>query len=225
MAYQAHMTALTERPDDNNAELDSNDQVVGPAKETTPTNPWDQVEHWMKDASKMPAEHRDLAPDLHKHLNSIQNERWETTRLIRVRDSVDLKMYRPDGTAVGSLQEGKLSDGQRNTAVLAILLAEGFGPVLIDQPEDELDSAFIYQQLVPLLRKVKLHRQIVVVTHNPNLPVNGDAELVIALETKGGRGVLRAHGGIDREEVNHAVLDIMEGSRDAFRKRREKYGF
>jgi len=49
--------------------------------------------------------------------------------------------------------------------------------------------------------------------------------LVIALETKGGRGVLRAQGGLDRDEVNHAVLDIMEGSRDAFRKRREKYGF
>ena len=87
-------------------------------------------------------------------------QQWEKTQLTRVRDSVDLRMFRPDGSEVGSLQEGKLSDGQRNTAVLAILLARGDGPLLIDQPEDELDAAFIYQQLVPLLREVKQKRQI-----------------------------------------------------------------
>ncbi len=63
------------------------------------------------------------------------------------------------------------------------------------------------------------------VTHNPNLPVNGDAELVVALETRDGRGVPRAQGGLDIDKVNRAVLDIMEGSRTAFQRRRDKYGF
>jgi ABC-type lipoprotein export system ATPase subunit len=188
-------------------------------------SPWDLLEGWLTDPSKMPLEQRGLATEIGTYLQETIRERWELARLDRVQDAIDLQMYRPDGTLVGALQEGKLSDGQRNTAALAILLAAGAGPVLIDQPEDELDSAFIYQQLVPLLRKVKEHRQIVVVTHNPNIPVNADAELVIALETKDGRGVVRAQGGLDRAEVSKAVLDIMEGSGEAFRKRREKYRF
>ena len=106
-----------------------------------------------------------------------------------------------------------------------MVLADGTGPVVIDQPEEELDSDFIYHQLVPMLRAVKERRQVIVVTHNPNLPVNGDAELVYALESSQGRGVVRAEGGLDRSAVNDAVLDIMEGSREAFRRRQEKYHF
>jgi ABC-type cobalamin/Fe3+-siderophores transport system ATPase subunit len=73
--------------------------------------------------------------------------------------------------------EGSLSDGQRNTAALALLLAQEGGPLVIDQPEDELDSNFVFRELIPMLRKVKSKRQLIMATHNANLPVNGDAEL------------------------------------------------
>ncbi len=79
--------------------------------------------------------------------------------------------------------------------------------------------------LVPMVRKTKIHRQMIIVTHNANIPVNADAELVYALQAKGGRGVCRAQGGLDRPEITQAVLDIMEGSEEAFRRRKEKYHF
>ena len=99
------------------------------------------------------------------------------------------------------------------------------GPIDIDQPEDELDSNYIFSDLVPLLREVKGRRQLILATHNANLPVNADAELVYAVEARDGRGELRAEGGLDRPPVIQAVLDIMEGSEKAFRRRSEKYRF
>src|SRR5690606_1049656 len=118
-----------------------------------------------------------------------------------------------------------LSEGQRNTAVLNLLLAKGEGPIVIDQPEDELDSKFIYRELVPLLRKIKNQRQLILATHNANLPVNADADLVYALEVNQGLGVRLAAGGLDRADTASAVLDIVEGSKEAFKRRLEKYHF
>lgn len=152
-------------------------------------------------------------------------ESWDQLRLSRVKDVVDLKLFRSDGSVAGSISEGSLSDGQRNTAALALLLAQNGGPLVIDQPEDELDSNFVFKELIPMLRKVKASRQIILATHNANLPVNGDAELVYALEAKDGKGVIRAQGGLDKSDVTAAVLDIMEGTEEAFRRRREKYHF
>lgn len=152
-------------------------------------------------------------------------ELWEKLRCSRVQDTVDMKLFRADGTMAGSIAEGSLSDGQRNTAALALLLAQEGGPLVIDQPEDELDSNFVFKELIPMLRNVKSKRQLIMATHNANLPVNGDAELVYAFETRSGKGEARACGGLDQASVTKAVLDIMEGTEEAFRRRREKYHF
>ncbi|WP_278593678.1 TrlF family AAA-like ATPase [Bilophila wadsworthia] len=152
-------------------------------------------------------------------------ERWEKLRCSRVQDTVDLKLFRADGSKAGSIAEGSLSDGQRNTAALALLLAQEGGPLVIDQPEDELDSNFVFRELIPMLRKVKSKRQLIMATHNANLPVNGDAELVYAFEARDGKGETLACGGLDQASVTKAVLDIMEGTEEAFRRRREKYHF
>lgn len=152
-------------------------------------------------------------------------ERWEKLRCSRVQDTVDMKLFRADGSTAGSIAEGSLSDGQRNTAALALLLAQEGGPLVIDQPEDELDSNFVFRELIPMLRKVKSKRQLIMATHNANLPVNGDAELVYAFEARDGKGEALACGGLDQASVTKAVLDIMEGTEEAFRRRREKYHF
>jgi ABC-type lipoprotein export system ATPase subunit len=164
------------------------------------------------------------ADNLKQHIKE-NIEDWDQLRLSRVKDVVDLKLFRHDGTVAGSISEGSLSDGQRNTAALALLLAQNGGPLVIDQPEDELDSNFVFKELIPMLRKVKVGRQIILSTHNANLPVNGDAELIYALEAKDGKGVTLAEGGLDKTDVTSAVLDIMEGTEEAFRRRREKYHF
>ncbi len=139
-------------------------------------------------------------------------------------DRVRVELYRQDGRFAGEMEQG-LSVGQRCTAILALLLAQDDAPAIIDQPENDLDNEFVFRELVPLLRRIKETRQIIVATHNANIPVNADAELIIALEARGGRGEVLAIGALDREKVRAAVEEILEGSEEAFRRRSEKYGF
>ena len=172
-----------------------------------------------------------LPPLVRQYLDDIKNireqkvDQWFDLALTRIPDIADLSLLRSDGTKAGSFLENALSTGQKNTAILSLLMAQGNGPVLIDQPEDELDSEFLFRELVPMLRHSKNKRQLIIVTHNANIPVNADAEFVYALQAKNGRGVCRTQGGLDRPAVTEAILDIMEGSEVAFRKRKEKYHF
>lgn len=166
-----------------------------------------------------------LHQSLFAHLDSENiGPLWEDVRISRVSDGIDVELLREDGTVAGSMS-GALSEGQRNTVLLNLMLARGEGPIVIDQPEDELDSSFIYRTLVRDLRATKSKRQLIVATHNANLPVNADAEQIYALEARDGRGKCRAQGGLDRKGVAEAVLDIMEGSEQAFKQRSEKYHF
>ena len=167
----------------------------------------------------------DLQPALIAHIDSVDvRPIWEEVRLTRISDGIDVELLRDDQSTAGKMS-GALSEGQRNTVLLNLMLARGDGPIVIDQPEDELDSSFIYQTLVKDLRATKQKRQLILATHNANLPVNGDAELIYALEARDGRGRLLAEGGLDRAAVARAVLDIMEGSEQAFKRRGEKYHF
>lgn len=196
-------------------------------------SPWQLVESCLSGEIDLPEEisrrlnriEVELA-ELRDLLRGELRDKWEAAQITRVADTVDLILYRTKGGAeAGRISDGSLSDGQRNTAALFMILARGNTPLIFDQPEDELDSKFIFQDLVPMLRTMKTERQIILVTHNANLPVNADAELVYALETRNGSGYLKAQGGLDRTGVTKAVLDIMEGSEAAFKRRREKYNF
>ncbi|MFO8089854.1 MAG: AAA family ATPase [Desulfatiglandaceae bacterium] len=166
----------------------------------------------------------DLTQELYEYILE-HPEGWEKLRYSRVQDTVDMKLFRSDGSTAGSIAEDSLSDGQRNTAALALILAQKGGPLIIDQPEDELDSNFVFWELIPMLRNVKSKRQLIIATHNANLPVNGDSELVYAFEARDGRGEVLAQGGLDQWKVTQAVLDVMEGTKEAFRRRYEKYHF
>lgn len=124
-----------------------------------------------------------------------------------------------------------LSTGQKATAVLLLLLLESDAPLIVDQPEDDLDSRFITQGIVPRLRDEKQRRQFIFSTHNANLPVLGDAELILGLsasgEADGGHArIAREHmGSIDLRSVRELVEEILEGGREAFETRRRKYGY
>jgi ATPase subunit of ABC transporter with duplicated ATPase domains len=117
---------------------------------------------------------------------------------------------------------GALSTGQRCTAILPILLLESERPLLIDQPEDNLDNAFIYETVVKNLKSVKGSRQLIFVTHNPNIPVLGDAERVFVLESDGKAGRLRCVGSVD--ELKDDIELLLEGGREAFLLRTKRYG-
>ena len=150
----------------------------------------------------------------------------------RIPDSVVVTLHRrEDGKEVGALAGRTLSAGQKSTTVLSLILAAGTEPIIIDQPEDDLDNEFVYQQLVPILRTRKETRQIIVVSHNANIPVNGDAELIVPLaviDSKGSQKLFEGEaciGALDRPQTQAAVELILEGSAEAFRRRQEKYGF
>jgi len=119
----------------------------------------------------------------------------------------------------------KLSAGQRATAMLLILLTQTQHILIIDQPEDDLDNRFVYEDVVKLLRDQKGERQIIVATHNPNIPVLGHGELVIALEAESEHARIQVQGGMDKREVQDEVRRVMEGGDEAFRRRAEKYGW
>lgn len=194
-------------------------------EEVNAESPWQVLQNLLtSEAGTVGPKFSDYGQELYLHIQD-NLERWEKLRCSRVQDTVDMKLFRADGTTAGSIAQGSLSDGQRNTAALALLLAQEGGPLVIDQPEDELDSNFVFKELIPILRKVKAKRQLIMATHNANLPVNGDAELVYAFEARAGRGEAIANGGLDQGDVTKAVLDIMEGTEEAFRRRREKYHF
>ncbi len=123
----------------------------------------------------------------------------------------------------------RLSVGQRATAMLALVFATGTGPLIIDQPEDDLDNAFVADFVVENLRASKNARQVIIATHNANLPVLGDAELICCLsaEYRDGEPIASvvAAGAIDEEAVTLSVTKVLEGGRAAFEERSRRYGF
>ncbi len=124
-----------------------------------------------------------------------------------------------------------LSAGQKATAVLLLLLLESDAPLVIDQPEDDLDNRFITEGVVPKMRKEKRRRQFIFSTHNANIPVLGDAELIAGLQASGEGGQGQATippehmGSIDLQPVRELVEELLGGGKAAVELRRLKYGF
>ncbi|MYH40381.1 MAG: hypothetical protein F4150_01035 [Chloroflexi bacterium] len=111
------------------------------------------------------------------------------------------------------------SPGQQTAALLAFVLGYGTEPIILDQPEDDLDSALIYELLVSRLRETKLSRQVIVITHNPNIVVHGDAELVHSLVAGPHETRIECRGGLQEQVVRDEVCRVMEGGREAFESR------
>ncbi len=120
------------------------------------------------------------------------------------------------------------SAGQQATALLKTLLNQPGPPLIIDQPEEDLDNP-VMLEIVERVWEAKQKRQLVFVSHNANLVVNGDAELVAWCDyrTAGdqSRGTIAGEGAIDVDNVRDAIKRIMEGGEAAFNLRKEKYGF
>lgn len=118
----------------------------------------------------------------------------------------------------------ELSPGQRCSAILPILLLTGTCPLVIDQPEDNLDNRLVRQVIVNILGSIKLKRQVIMATHNPNLPVLGDAEQVVVLRAVGkGAAKIEDTGDLNSANVVQYITDIMEGGREAFQYRQSIY--
>jgi hypothetical protein len=115
------------------------------------------------------------------------------------------------------LEQG--SAGQMTASILAFILAYGSLPIILDQPEDDLDNHLIYNFVVEQVRRKKLRRQVIIITHNPNIVVNGDAELVHSLAFVNGRIEIARSGCLQDRDVRDEICQVMEGGAQAFERR------
>lgn len=119
----------------------------------------------------------------------------------------------------------ELSPGQRCSSLIPIILVEGDNPLIIDQPEDNLDNKMVFELVVDILRGLKEQRQIIVATHNPNIPVSGDAEQIVVFDSPSKEKCqVISQGSIDDEMIIKHIKTIMEGGDKAFEVRMKKYG-
>ena len=132
-------------------------------------------------------------------------------------DTLEIKYYDENKNKLISITEG--SPGQRTAAILAFFITYGNDPLILDQPEDDLDNQLIYNLIVSQIKSVKKSRQIIIVTHNANIVVNGDSENVIPLVSKSAQTAIRGHGGLQEKEVRKEVCNILEGGEKAFNMR------
>jgi DNA repair ATPase RecN len=119
----------------------------------------------------------------------------------------------------------KLSHGQQGTIYLRLKLAANLfsKTIIYDQPEDDLDNEFIMSDLVSIFRKIKKYRQVIIVSHNANLVVNGDSEQVIIAKNE--EGILKyVSGSLENTYINEQICKILEGGKSAFLNREQKYG-
>ena len=143
---------------------------------------------------------------------------------------LDMEVVTMDDVPVLELQVGnqwrpsrQLSTGQRCGAVLPLLLVEDVAPLGIDQPEDNLDNCFISGVVVKQIIKAAAARQMLLITHNPNIPVLGMASQVIAMVCGDGVTAEVIQQG-DVDEMKDVIVEMLEGGEDAFRQRMERYG-
>jgi len=143
-------------------------------------------------------------------LSGVETVDLEDEPLIELKDGTDYK------------NSAGLSTGQRCTVILPILLLQSERPLLIDQPEDNLDNAFVYDTIVRNLQEAKGGRQLIFATHNPNIPVLGEADRVFVFSSDGRRGRVTHTGRVD--DVKDQVEHLLEGGKEAFVLRMQRYG-
>lgn len=144
---------------------------------------------------------------------------------------LDIRLLTPDDKMVITLElNGRnveltnASAGQKTSAMLTMILTLGDEALVMDQPEDDLDSQLINSLIVQNIISRKDNRQIVVITHNANIPVNGDSEWIISM---GDTQELSTDvsESIDSKDIKIKICSIMEGGEDAFNNRAVRYGF
>lgn len=177
----------------------------------------------------------DVVANMRKFLSG-EMDSWEThdhrfkAALRKVLpESIDrLALYLPEDAVRVSFKNGRGGDwqplpqgspGQQASALLAFVLGYGSEPIILDQPEDDLDNALIYELLVKRLRETKNNRQVIVVTHNPNIVVHGDAEFVLSLKASKSQTVIACQGGLQERRVREEICEVMEGGEEAFQNR------
>jgi DNA repair ATPase RecN len=162
--------------------------------------------------------------DLHNNLIEIikgfNNEKMADIELLLPEDDIVVE-YKQNGGNFKPLKTA--SAGQKTSTILTYILSREKNPLILDQPEDDLDNELIYNLIVKSLKNSKNKRQIIVVTHNANIPVNGDSEYIVVMDSNSKEIKQLVANSIDDKDIVKAICNIMEGGKPAFDLRNKKY--
>jgi len=162
-----------------------------------------------------------------KIIEHMTPENWIDIATTEIEFDPDFK-YTTSNQMGDVLPFSEASAGQQATALLTVLLNQPGTPLIIDQPEDDIDNKAI-KEIINNIVDAKKKRQLIFTSHNANLVVNGDSELVICCDCRESsdqtRGIIKAKGTIDSKIVKDEITLVMEGGEKAFRLRNDKYGF
>ena len=154
---------------------------------------------------------------------SLNDAQIDELEILLPEDEIEVQ-YKPEGSSnFKSLSTA--SAGQKTTAILTFILSYGNNPLILDQPEDDIDNKHVYELIVERLRQTKEKRQIIVVTHNANIPVNGDAEYIISMNSESKYLEVLHCGTVEQPNIKKEICDVMEGSEKAFIMRSMRYKF
>jgi len=160
-----------------------------------------------------------------KIMEKTSIEAWGQLSVVLADDRVDIKYKRSGKQPIPILNA---SPGERAVELLKLALISTEGPIIIDQPEDDLDNSFLMENMVDLIQQAKTNNQLIFASHNANIVVHGDADLIHVMRTKENEEdkkvcFLGPSGTIDQKNVCLSIEEIIEGGRYAFEHRRQKY--
>lgn len=162
---------------------------------------------------------------LKRMAEKITNENWINLLLTQL-DDLPLFEYKTRDDEY--IEFNDASAGQQATALMHVLLNQDGPPLIIDQPEDDLDNQMV-SDIAALIWQAKKKRQLIFASHNANIVVNGDSELVVCcnykITTDQSKGEIKSLGAIDIGNIRNEITKVMEGGEAAFKLRKEKYGF
>ncbi|HZK53475.1 MAG TPA: PHP-associated domain-containing protein [Desulfosporosinus sp.] len=184
-----------------------------------PEERWRYREEYLTKLTDIPVDNpNELSKPFIRHVDALSHSTPEDLDKLLVwvpEDRIILKL----------LKDGRLEDievgsaGQRTAGMLSLLLALNDCPLIIDQPEDDLDTSHISNLVVAGLRLLKTKQQVIVVTHNPNIPVNGGAEQIVVMNFANGQICVRRVGALQERTIRNDVCEIMEGGQKALENR------
>lgn len=155
--------------------------------------------------------------------NVAERDLWSDLLALQLVDRPDVltvRFRKPDDGQYVAIED--LAHGQRCTAILVTLLADGDSPVLVDQPEDALHAPWIEEYLVDRLRALRGTRQYIFATRSPGIVVSADAEQIVTMRASAGKGGCEASGSLERHDLNELALHHLEGGKVPFKRRSGK---
>jgi energy-coupling factor transporter ATP-binding protein EcfA2 len=154
-------------------------------------------------------------------IQKLSDEQMDRLEILMPEDEIKVSYKQNDSTRWKPLSNA--SAGQKTSAILAFILSHGSNPLILDQPEDDMDNYVIYELIVKKLASTKSKRQVIVATHNANIPVNGDSEYVIVMNSDSKLVKVLNAGTVENNEIKNEICAIMEGGEKAFQMRSHRY--